>query len=156
MSVILGSGEHRYRVVEDWAKLPDGWEFRDVAAVAVDSSDRVYVFNRGEHPMIVFDRDGNFLRSWGEGEYPRAHGIHIGPDETPLPHRRRRPHRQALHAGGQGADDARRARNARALHEQRAVPPLHPTRPSRRTGTCSSPTATAMPASTNTRPTAGW
>ena len=31
MSVILGSGEHRYRVVENWAKLPDGWEFKDVA-----------------------------------------------------------------------------------------------------------------------------
>jgi len=44
MSVILGTGEHRYRVVENWAKLPDGWEFRDVAAVAVDSKDRVYVF----------------------------------------------------------------------------------------------------------------
>ena len=46
MSVVLGTGEHRYRVVENWAKLPDGWEFRDVAAVACDSKDRVYVFNR--------------------------------------------------------------------------------------------------------------
>ena len=36
MSVILGSGEHRYRMVEDWAKLPDGWSFKDVAAVAVE------------------------------------------------------------------------------------------------------------------------
>src|SRR5262245_33244159 len=77
MTAILGSGEHRYRVVEDWAKLPDGWEFRDVASVAVDSKDRVYVFNRGEHPMIVFDREGNFIRSWGEGTFPRAHGLHI-------------------------------------------------------------------------------
>ena len=59
MSVILGSGDFRYRVVEDWAKLPDGWEFRDVAAVGVDSKDQVYVFNRGDHPMIVFDRDGH-------------------------------------------------------------------------------------------------
>ena len=67
MSIILGSGEHRYRVVENWAKLPEGWEFKDAAAVACDSQDRVYVFNRGEHPMMVFDRDGNFLRSWGEG-----------------------------------------------------------------------------------------
>ena len=81
MSVVLGQGEHRYRVVEDWAKLPDGWSFRDVAAVAVDSKDQVYVFNRGDHPMIVFDRDGNFLRSWGEGLFHRAHGLHIGPDE---------------------------------------------------------------------------
>lgn len=82
MSVILGSGEHRYRVIEDWATLPDGWQFRDVAAVAVDSRDQVYVFNRGDHPMIVFDRDGTFLRSWGEGLFSRAHGIHIGADDA--------------------------------------------------------------------------
>jgi len=82
MSVILGSGEHRYEVIENWAKLPEGWEFRDVGAVAVDSKDQVYVFNRGEHPMMVFDRDGNFLRSWGEGQYPRAHGLHIDVDDT--------------------------------------------------------------------------
>ena len=82
MSVILGSGEHRYKVIENWAKLPDGWEFKDVGAVAVDSKDQVYVFNRGEHPMMVFDRAGNFLRSWGEGQYPRAHGLHIDVDDT--------------------------------------------------------------------------
>jgi hypothetical protein len=58
MTAVLGSGEHRYRVVENWAKLPEGWEFKDVAAVAVDSKDRVYAFNRGEHPIIVFDRAG--------------------------------------------------------------------------------------------------
>ena len=67
MSVILGTGEHRYRVIDDWAKLPNTWTFLDVAAVAVDSKDQVFVFNRGEHPMIVFDRDGNFLREWGKG-----------------------------------------------------------------------------------------
>src|SRR6478609_2855115 len=67
MPTILGSGEHRYRVVENWAKLPDGWSLTDAASVAVDSKDRIYVFNRGDHPMVVFDREGNFLRSWGEG-----------------------------------------------------------------------------------------
>ena len=82
MSVMMGSGEHRYRVVEDWAKLPDGWAFKDVGAVAVDSKDQVYVFNRGEHPMIVFDREGNFLRSWGEGLFKRAHGLHIDEHDT--------------------------------------------------------------------------
>ena len=82
MTVTLGSGAYSYRVVENWAKLPDGWSFKEVGAVAVDAKDRVYVFNRGEHPMMVFDRDGNFLKSWGEGLFPRAHGLHIGPDET--------------------------------------------------------------------------
>ena len=32
--------------------------------------------------MIVFDKDGKFLRSWGEGVFPRAHGITMGPDDT--------------------------------------------------------------------------
>src|SRR5215472_8994552 len=82
MKNILGTGEHRYRVVENWAKLPDGWQLTDAASVAVDSKDRVYVFNRGEHPMIVFDRDGNFIKSWGEGLFKRAHGIDMGPDDT--------------------------------------------------------------------------
>ena len=79
---IIGTGDFRYRVRRDWAKLPAGWRFMDVAAVATDANDNVYVFNRGDHPMIVFDSDGNFLRSWGEGLFSRPHGLHIGPDET--------------------------------------------------------------------------
>ena len=50
--------------------------------MGVDKQDNVYVFNRGEHPMMVFDREGNFLRAWGEGLFPRAHGLHMAPDDT--------------------------------------------------------------------------
>ena len=82
MADIVGSGDFRYRIVDNWAKLPDGWSFKEVAAVGVDGKDRVYAFNRGEHPMMVFDRDGNFLSSWGEGLWPRAHGLHMGPDDS--------------------------------------------------------------------------
>ena len=82
MTTLLGDGRFRFEVKADWGKLPDGWALNDVAAVAVDKQDRVYVFNRGAHPMIVFDREGNFLRSWGEGLFKRAHGLHIGPDES--------------------------------------------------------------------------
>ena len=32
--------------------------------------------------MTVFDREGNFLRSWGEGMFVRPHGVHFGPDDT--------------------------------------------------------------------------
>jgi DNA-binding beta-propeller fold protein YncE len=73
----------RFEPVENWEQLPDGWSFIDVAGVAVDSKDNVYVLNRSEHPVIVFDKDGNFLRSIGEGMFSdRTHGIHIGPDDT--------------------------------------------------------------------------
>ncbi len=77
----LGEQPFHYEVDEGWGALPEGWEYRDVAAVGVDSKDQVYVFSRGEHPMIVFDREGNFLRSWGEDIFTRAHGLHIGPDD---------------------------------------------------------------------------
>jgi hypothetical protein len=51
MAVILGTGAYRYEVVDQWAKLPPGREFNaDVAAVGVDAQDRVYAFNRGQHP----------------------------------------------------------------------------------------------------------
>ena len=82
MSVTVGSGEYVYEAVENWAKLPAGWSFKEIGAVGVDGNDNVYVFNRGEHPMIVFDRAGNFLKSWGEGIFPRAHGLDMGPDDT--------------------------------------------------------------------------
>jgi outer membrane protein assembly factor BamB len=82
MSAIVGSGDFTYRVVENWAKLPDGWKLGDVGGVGVDSRDQVYVFHRGAHPLIVFDRDGNFLRSWGDALFPRAHGVHMGPDDS--------------------------------------------------------------------------
>lgn len=78
----VGSGQFRFRVVENWAKLPAGWSFYEVAGVAVDSSDRVYVFNRGDHPMCVFEPDGKFLGSWGEGVIKHAHGLTITPDNS--------------------------------------------------------------------------
>jgi hypothetical protein len=82
MTAIFGSGDYRYRVLEGWAKWPEEWQLGDVAAVGVDRNDRVYAFHRGNHPVVVFDRDGNAVRSWGEGVFNRAHGIHMGPDDT--------------------------------------------------------------------------
>ena len=82
MNKIVGSGNYRYECIETWGVLPDGWSFKEIGAVGTDRHDNVYVFNRGEHPMIVFDRDGNFLRSWGEGVFSRAHGIFMAPDDT--------------------------------------------------------------------------
>ena len=46
-------------------------------AIVTDSQDRVYLFNRSDHPLIVLDRDGNYLNSWGEGVLTDAHGMFI-------------------------------------------------------------------------------
>ena len=66
-----------YRVVPGWPELPSQITFGQVSAVATDSADRVFVFHRGEHPIVVFDRDGKYLRSWGDGLVKKAHGLRI-------------------------------------------------------------------------------
>jgi streptogramin lyase len=72
-----------YGVVEGWEQLPAGYEHRDVAGVAVDGEDRIFLICRGDHPIIVYDRKGNFIRSWGEGDFTyRTHGITAAPDGT--------------------------------------------------------------------------
>ena len=78
---IFGYGAFTYEVVENWDRLPEGWSFVEAIGVAADSQNRVYVFNRGEHPLIVFDSEGTFLQSWGEGKFVRPHGIWVGPDD---------------------------------------------------------------------------
>ena len=79
--MIYGTGKYRYELVEEWAKFPEGWSYIDVCGLAVDMQDSVYALNRGEHPVIVFDREGNFLTSWGEGYFTgRPHGISIALD----------------------------------------------------------------------------
>ncbi|HEB31852.1 MAG TPA: hypothetical protein ENI15_13420 [Spirochaetes bacterium] len=79
----LGSGNFLYEVSgKNWGELPEGWSYREATAVDVDSIDNVYIFNRGNHPMIIFDSDGHFLRSWGEGLFTNPHGVTIGPDDT--------------------------------------------------------------------------
>lgn len=81
--VQLGSGNYTYETSgQNWGELPDGWVYQEATAVAVDSSDNVYVYNRGGHPVIVFDGDGKFLRSWGEDIFATPHGITIGPDDS--------------------------------------------------------------------------
>jgi DNA-binding beta-propeller fold protein YncE len=50
--------------------------------VATDSQDRVFVFERGAHPVLVFSREGVFQNSWGEGLFRRPHGLSIGPDDA--------------------------------------------------------------------------
>ena len=80
MGDILESGGYRYRIDTAWGKLPEGWSLGEVAGVAVGPTEEVYLFNRSAHPMIVLDRDGSFLRSWGEGVFRNPHGLDIGPD----------------------------------------------------------------------------
>ena len=80
VTATVGTGAYTYDVVEHWAKIPQGWHLGQVEP-AVDSQDRVYLFNRGDHPLMVLDQQGNFLTEWGQGVLTDAHGIYISPED---------------------------------------------------------------------------
>src|SRR5687767_13434658 len=71
----LGQGEHTYEWVEGWAKVPAGKALGYTHGVITDKNDNVYVHNQSKDAVCVFDRDGNFLRSWGEEFAAGAHGM---------------------------------------------------------------------------------
>jgi DNA-binding beta-propeller fold protein YncE len=77
----VGGGKYVYEMVEKWGSLPSDWTFGPVSAVAVDSQDHVYVFQRKDPPVLVFDRDGKYLNSWGNSAITDPHGIYIGRDD---------------------------------------------------------------------------
>ena len=62
MNTIFGSGEYRYRIVDDWAKLPPGWRLGDVAGDGVEAGHLIFLFHTGVNSLIVIDRDQKYLR----------------------------------------------------------------------------------------------
>lgn len=80
--MLLGPERYTYEYAEKWDKLPDGWAWGWVPAVACDSQDRVFVNSRSEHPLVVLDREGNYLDAWGEGILTDGHGLFIDADDN--------------------------------------------------------------------------
>ncbi len=71
-----------YRPVAGWPQLPETVKLGAVSGVATDSADRVFVFHRGKQPILVFDRDGKFLRSWGDEHVKTAHGLRVDREDN--------------------------------------------------------------------------
>jgi streptogramin lyase len=80
--MVFGTGKYTYEVQEGWGKLPEGWQFGWIPGIAVDSKDRIYVYSRSRHPVVVFDTAGNVLTSWGEEHLKDAHGIFIDSEDN--------------------------------------------------------------------------
>lgn len=76
----VGAGKYTYELNQDFPKLPAGESFGLVSRVATDSRDRLYVFQRKNPPVVVFDRDGKYLDAWGIGAVTDPHGMTIVDD----------------------------------------------------------------------------
>ena len=80
--MILGSGKYSYQVVKGWGQGPDGRTLGIASGVAADSQDKVYVLDREPNPaMVVYDRNGRFLSSWGEDFLSLPHDVFIDSED---------------------------------------------------------------------------
>jgi 6-bladed beta-propeller len=77
---IEATPELHFQVVPLAAKpsSPD-WESGGVSWVAVDDKGNIYEIQRGDKadPVLVLDRQGNVLLSWGKGDYKIPHSIRV-------------------------------------------------------------------------------
>ena len=79
---IVGTGDHVWKVHRPFGPSLGGPGPGNVSHVAVDSRDRVYLYRRGDPPVVVTAPDGSVIDTWGSGLLLDAHGIYISPDDT--------------------------------------------------------------------------
>jgi len=67
------------KYIKEWGKLGSGpGEFRTPHALAFDSRGRLFVADRGNHRIQIFDQEGRFLDAWEQ--FSRVSGLFIRND----------------------------------------------------------------------------
>jgi hypothetical protein len=87
---VLGEGQFTYEAIHDWGELPPRIKWGNTHGVVEDSQRNIYIHHtvhatsESADSLVVFDRNGTFIRSWGKEFRGVAHGLHIrreGSDE---------------------------------------------------------------------------
>lgn len=75
--MVYGCGDYQYELEKGWGKFPGTWKLNSVPGIYVDSRDHIYIMCRSNPPIIVTDKAGNVIDTWGEGILDRPHGMFI-------------------------------------------------------------------------------
>ena len=83
--VIYRSGEFAYRLDAEWAKFPDYLKGAEVMGGDCDRDGNL-IASTGDsrYPLVLFTPDGEFVRSFGEGLFSRAHSVFVTERNTIL------------------------------------------------------------------------
>jgi hypothetical protein len=80
---VVGAGEHTYEVHHDWGELPASIRYGNTHGVCEDAQGHIYVHHtvhassEQHDSIVVFDKTGRFVKSWGREFEGGAHGLHI-------------------------------------------------------------------------------
>lgn len=83
---VIGPEGHQYEVHHNCMQIPKHIRWQDTHGVAVDAAGLIYVKHRTmtvdpQDAIVVFDRDGKFVRSFGKEFHGGGHGIDIRRDD---------------------------------------------------------------------------
>ncbi|MFN0196470.1 MAG: peptidyl-alpha-hydroxyglycine alpha-amidating lyase family protein [Planctomycetaceae bacterium] len=71
-----------YQVDPEWPKKPLPHRWRYVTGVAVDSQDRIWIVNQMDPPVQCYDREGNLVEAWGDGQFAFPHFLRVDADDN--------------------------------------------------------------------------
>ena len=80
---VTGIDGHKYEMIHDWGQLPASIQYGNTHGVCEDSHGRIYIHHtvnkasESHDTMVVFDKKGKFIKSWGKEFQGGAHGLHI-------------------------------------------------------------------------------
>ncbi len=75
--MLIGTDPFEFEVVDHFGDLPGSIKLGYTHGVCVDIDDNVYVFNQSRAAVVSFDRNGKYLRCWGEEFMHGAHGMRL-------------------------------------------------------------------------------
>jgi hypothetical protein len=79
-SLVHGAPHLPLKAVELSVHPPSSdWRPESISWIAADQRGLIYLFQRGDDrdPIVVVDRDGRVVRSWGKGRYIMPHAIRV-------------------------------------------------------------------------------
>ena len=84
-SAVYRCGDFTYRVDPNWAKFPNHLKGIEVLSGDCDRDGNLIVSTgKGQFPLVLFSPEGEFIRSFGEGLFSRAHGVFVTEQNTIL------------------------------------------------------------------------
>jgi hypothetical protein len=80
LTLAAGAQPLAYRLVENWAPLPNGEAWGEVTGVEIDRAGTILALRRSNPPVIEIDRAGKVLKTWGGQMFVWPHGFRVDAD----------------------------------------------------------------------------
>ena len=74
---VNGKQTHGFKAEHVELIIPEGWYLGEVAGLEFLPSGEMVVFNRGAHPLLIFDTQGHFKRELGKELFSVPHGLFV-------------------------------------------------------------------------------